>query len=127
MAMALVDGAVGAQEIEILAPFAVPYRTARSAGEHYSKGVIVMRCVCVFAFYGCFGRGGVIAGWIWCASGVEGGCGGFEGGAIGMVWRDWCSYWCHDCSAVLPSGMSLSSGFFRSWSMLIVCAAGEGS
>jgi len=71
-----------------------------------------VRCVCVFILDGFFGRAGVVPGRIWCAGGMEGGCGGFESrgigaiGAIGMACGGECCYWGHSCSAAVVSDAS---------------------
>ncbi len=87
VAVALVDGAVGRQEVEVVLALAVPHRAARRPREHDGQRVVVVRGVGAFVLDGFGRRARVVAGRIGRAGGVEGGCGGFEGGgaAIGAV------------------------------------------
>lgn len=98
MTMALIDGAVRGQKVQIMAAFWIPYRSTRGPCKDNGQRVIVVRSVGVFVVYGSVGRAGMIARWIWRAGRVEGGCGSLEGcasRAIGMAIGGWCGNWSH--------------------------------
>lgn len=99
VAVTLVDGAVGGEEVEVVAPFGVPDVAARGAGEDDGEGGVVVGCVGVFCCDGCCGGGGVVGvGWFGGGGGggggggsVVGGGGGGGGGVRGHGWN--CSWY----------------------------------
>lgn len=62
VAMALVDGTVGRQEIKVLATLGVPYINALSLGEDNRERVVVVGSELVLGLDGSLSRGGVISG-----------------------------------------------------------------
>lgn len=88
VAMALVDGAVGGEEVEVVAALGIPDVDALGTGKNDGQRVVVVGGVLVLGGDGAVGGGGVVAGVV-----GERGIGGRSGGAIsvgchggGCVW-----------------------------------------
>ena len=82
MAVALVDGTVCRQEVQVLIVLTIPDGATTRAGKDNGKRVIVMSGVGGLVLHGILGRDGVISRWVRSAGGVEGRCSGLERCAV---------------------------------------------